>query len=48
MKLSFTKMHGCGNSYLYFNCFSQSVNDPLRWPSACRMSISAWAATASS
>ena len=28
MKLSFTKMHGCGNSYLYFNCFSQSVNDP--------------------
>ena len=28
MKLSFTKMRGCGTSYLYFNCFSQSVNDP--------------------
>ncbi|MGI6181620.1 MAG: diaminopimelate epimerase [Agathobaculum sp.] len=28
MKLSFTKMHGCGNSYLYFNCFEQSVPNP--------------------
>lgn len=28
MKLSFTKMQGCGNSYLYFNCFEQSINDP--------------------
>lgn len=28
MKLTFTKMHGCGNSYLYFNCFHQTVADP--------------------
>ncbi len=28
MKLSFTKMQGCGNSYLYFNCFTQSIPDP--------------------
>ncbi|MDY3712505.1 MAG: diaminopimelate epimerase [Agathobaculum sp.] len=28
MKLSFTKMHGCGNNYLYFNCFEQTVSDP--------------------
>ncbi len=28
MKLSFTKMHGCGNSYIYFNCFEQPVPDP--------------------
>ncbi len=28
MKLSFTKMQGCGNNYLYFNCFDQTVSDP--------------------
>ena len=28
MKLSFTKMHGCGNHYIYFNCFEQPVSDP--------------------
>lgn len=28
MKLSFTKMHGCGNHYLYFNCFEQSIDNP--------------------
>lgn len=28
MNLSFTKMQGCGNSYLYFNCFSQTIDDP--------------------
>nr|WP_281693016.1 diaminopimelate epimerase [Agathobaculum desmolans] len=26
--MSFTKMHGCGNSYIYFNCFEQPVPDP--------------------
>ncbi|MCI7126584.1 MAG: diaminopimelate epimerase [Agathobaculum sp.] len=26
--MSFTKMHGCGNNYLYFNCFEQTVSDP--------------------
>ncbi len=29
MKLSFTKMHGCGNNYIYFNCFDQPIScDP--------------------
>lgn len=28
MKLKFTKMHGCGNDYIYFNCFEQTINDP--------------------
>ncbi|MDR0294023.1 MAG: carbamoyl-phosphate synthase large subunit, partial [Oscillospiraceae bacterium] len=26
MKLSFTKMHGCGNDYIYFNCFGGEGN----------------------
>ncbi|MDD3430004.1 MAG: diaminopimelate epimerase [Oscillospiraceae bacterium] len=28
MKISFTKMQGCGNSYIYVDCFNQSVNNP--------------------
>lgn len=28
MKLKFTKMHGCGNDYVYVNCFEQKVDDP--------------------
>lgn len=28
MKLKFTKMHGCGNDYIYFNCFNQIINNP--------------------
>lgn len=28
MKLAFTKMHGCGNNYIYFNCFDQTVPEP--------------------
>ncbi len=27
-KLKFTKMHGCGNDYIYFNCFEQPVENP--------------------
>lgn len=27
-KLTFTKMHGCGNDYIYFNCFEQTVKNP--------------------
>jgi len=28
MKLHFTKMHGCGNDYIYFNCFEDPVENP--------------------
>lgn len=28
MTYSFTKMQGCGNDYLYFNCFDQPVEHP--------------------
>ncbi len=26
--LKFTKMHGCGNDYIYINCFDQQINSP--------------------
>ena len=26
--LRFTKMHGCGNDYIYINCFEEQVEDP--------------------
>lgn len=26
--LKFTKMHGCGNDYIFINCFDQEINDP--------------------
>lgn len=26
--MKFTKMHGCGNDYVYVNCFKESVNNP--------------------
>lgn len=28
MKLNFTKMHGCGNDYIYFDCFENMIDDP--------------------
>ncbi|MDF2567056.1 MAG: carB [Oscillospiraceae bacterium] len=28
MDLVFTKMHGCGNDYIYFNCFEQQISNP--------------------
>ena len=28
MKRRFTKMHGCGNDYVYFNCFEEQIEDP--------------------
>ena len=28
MKLSFIKMHGCGNDYVYIDCFEQPIADP--------------------
>lgn len=27
-RLEFTKMHGCGNDYIYFDCFRQTVKEP--------------------
>ena len=26
--MRFTKMQGCGNDYIYVNCFEESVQDP--------------------
>lgn len=26
--MKFTKMHGCGNDYIYINCFEETVSDP--------------------
>ncbi len=28
IKLRFTKMQGCGNDYVYFNCFEQKIDNP--------------------
>lgn len=28
MKLHFTKMHGIGNDYIYFNCFETEIENP--------------------
>jgi carbamoyl-phosphate synthase large subunit len=28
VKLSFTKMHTCGNDYIYFNCFDTEIDSP--------------------
>jgi diaminopimelate epimerase len=28
MKKAFTKMHGCGNDYIYFNCFEEEIKNP--------------------
>ena len=28
MKINFTKMHGCGNDYIYIDCFKQKIEDP--------------------
>ena len=30
MKLQFTKMHGCGNDYIYFNCMDKELDNPER------------------
>ncbi|MBQ0057231.1 MAG: diaminopimelate epimerase [Bacteroidales bacterium] len=30
MTIKFTKMHGCGNDYVYVNCFEQHVAEPER------------------
>lgn len=30
MKRAFTKMHGCGNDYIYFNCLAEPLPEPER------------------
>ena len=30
MKLDFTKMHGCGNDYIYINCLKRQVEHPQK------------------
>ena len=30
MDISFTKMHGCGNDYIYIDCFRQEIYDPAQ------------------
>lgn len=30
MNLNFTKMEGCGNDYIYINCFKETVKEPER------------------
>lgn len=30
MKINFTKMHGCGNDYIYINCFNQKIDEPSK------------------
>ena len=26
--MKFTKMHGCGNDYVYVNCLEEKINNP--------------------
>ena len=39
MKLSFTKMQGCANDYLYLDCRASGVPEKIvplaAWPSGC-------------
>ena len=28
--MKFTKMHGCGNDYVYINLFEEKVDDPAK------------------
>ncbi len=30
MEIKFTKMHGCGNDYIYINCFNLEIKNPNR------------------
>ena len=40
--LRFTKMHGCGNDYIYINCFEEQVEDPALWLSASPTGTRHW------
>ena len=28
MRINFTKMHGCGNDYIYINCLEKTIGNP--------------------
>ena len=28
MEMKFTKMHGCGNDYIFFNCINKEIENP--------------------
>ena len=30
MAVPFTIMHGCGNDYIYINCFEHTIDDPIK------------------
>lgn len=32
MKMEFSKMHGCGNDYVYVNCMEKEVPIPVLFP----------------
>ena len=38
--MKFTKMHGCGNDYVYVNCFNETIDDPARLPNLLVTGIS--------
>lgn len=40
MKLNFTKMHGCGNDYIYVNCFDPETAQAVKDPSALAIRLS--------
>lgn len=40
MKLNFTKMHGCGNDYIYVNCFDPQNAQAVKDPSALAIRLS--------
>lgn len=41
----FTKMQGCGNDYIYFNCFDQRIDNPEVWHLICLTDTSVSAVT---
>ena len=34
--MKFTKMHGCGNDYVYVNLFEEKLDDPARGVNICQ------------
>ena len=38
-KIHFTKMHGCGNDYIYVNTMQYDITDPASGATATRASV---------